>query len=339
MSIAQRFRCSGNSKDLRLCRIFECRIFESNVLIVFALRYNCSSILVIDGGKMNLIDRVKNWEYPRLEQLVYKVITEIVSLVIAVLFFVDRISNSQKPLIYILIAAVIVIGLILLIILSFLSIIDSHRELDRRADFIKEIAKKYNPTCEIVSRKDEYIVKANGNGVFVRTMCLATDPTSMDSVFWYEIGMGTTRNHTSRTYNSDIQVINPITSRALSKIWFERSANLHRYAILLNPVIDNTTHQTDFRVSRKWRGVWHDLVKKNEDDGRIRVPQPVKEFCYSIELPNRYCVDSFSFDSDNQLWNVKKELTPNNRHKITITRNNVPVGVYHYNISVGKKKW
>jgi len=287
---------------------------------------------------MNLIDRGKNWEYPRLEQLVYKVITEVVSLTIAVFFFADKISSSQKPLTYILIAAVIVIGLVFLIILSFRSIIDSHRELDRRADFIKEIAKKYNPTCEIVKQEDQHVVKANGNGLFVRETCLATDPTSMDSVFWYEIGMGTTRNHTSRTYNSDIQVTNPKTSEALSKIWFERSENLHRYAILLNPVLENTTHQTYFRVKRKWRGVWHDLVKKNEDDGKIRVPQPVKEFSYSIELPKRYCITSFSIENDDPLWEREQGQTANDREKITITRNDVPVGVYHYNISVAKKR-
>lgn len=288
---------------------------------------------------MNLLDRIKNWEYPKIGELAYKVFAELVSLIISGFFFYDKIVNSQNPEYFKIISFVVIIVLLVSVVFTLLKTRENHREMDRRTKFIEEIAKTYDPKCKIIRLHDEHIVKSNGDGEYVKTMCLATDPVSTDHVFWYEIGMGTTRENNSGTYNADLTVKNPTTKRKLSKIWFEKTNNRHRYAILLNPVLDNKNHETNFRAVRYWRGVWRNLVREYEDDGKIRIPQQVNDFLYTIELPKRYIVENFIFDNNNKMWKITKETTPHNTEKISIRGENIPRGVYEYNLSVAKKKF
>ncbi len=285
---------------------------------------------------INFISYRNDYENPSFSQFVFGLVINVLLGINLALEFSTGILDHGQPrislfVIILLILFILLDGYLVFVILQF------RKGIIEREHFIKCVAQNTDPLCEAVKMVDLHYVKSDGSNYFRRELELKRQEKKDEKVFWYEMSIGTTEGPNKSIYPKDFYVKSSINNQNLPRIYFGEEGTRRKYAIILDPVLDDDTKRCMFYAVRKnWKNVWTHLVNEETDNGIIRIAFPVKKLVYSIILPSKYRFVKEECIVDKKL-NAKIDFKHiENLNRITITAENVCIGKYDYSLKAVK---
>lgn len=285
---------------------------------------------------INFISYRKDYENPSFNQFVIGFIINILLGINLAVEFSTGILDDEKSkvslfVIILLILFVLLDGYLVFVILHF------RKGIIERENFIKIVAQNTDPLCEAVKMVDVHHVKKDGSNYFRREMELKRQENQKEKVFWYEMSIGTTEGPNKSIYPKDFYVKSSLNNQSLPRIYFGNEGNRRKYAIILNPILDDDQKRCRFYAVRKnWKNVWTKLVNEELDEGIIRVSFPVRKLVYEIILPPKYRFEKDECVVDEKLHAKIKYHHLDNLNRLTITAENVGIDKYDYSIKAVK---
>ena len=293
------------------------------------------------GGIMNLFQKIWNFveekylesKHPVWIEIFAALFVSLISYIVVLRNFIillsENVSITYKILLVLLFLTLIIISTSLINRLR-----QFRHEILERNKLIEEIVKEVDPNYEVSEIVEVHEIKKNGDGFFKRTVWLKYIG---DKVTWYEMSLGNTQGRNEQG-KGNITVFSACDHKTkLSNLPFKNDGSKIHHAIILNPILSTENEISGLVITREWKQVWEQLLSTLDDKGKISFKYYTKNFKLQITLPNKYEFTNHKILPNIGVWS-DTQIDQRNRQYIILSGENIPPGIYEYQISVRKMR-
>lgn len=266
-------------------------------------------------------------KYPGIIEFLFTLITYIISYV-ALIEKIGSLFFAQVEIVY----KIIISGLLLLLVTTITLLIRKVRlfrtQILERNKFIEFFVNKTDPTYIIDHFTETHEIKKNGDAEYRREVTLEY---TNENVPWYEMYMGSTSTIQNEN-NFKVKVLDTMEHRPLANLPYKYEGSKIYLAVILNPPLSPENKKSGFILTRSWKKIWVDLIRRYDDEGNVNIKYYTKRLEINFILPKSF--EFTSFEVSPKIGHWAQTYNQNNHHSLSLIAERVRPGTYHYKLSV-----